>query len=339
MPPRHIAALAHRPHHTFQSMTIVQRIKLFLKGMAMGAADVVPGVSGGTIAFISGIYEELLSSIKSLGPDTLVTLRRDGITAAWRQVNGSFLITLFAGIGTSVLLLVRPITWAIAHKPVLIWSFFFGLIAASVWLCGRLVKHWSLSAIVGLTLGTAVAVVIGLLNAGAGSDALWFVFLSGAIAICAMILPGISGSFILLLMGMYLPVMTALKTFNIPVIVVFALGCLFGLMAFSRLLSWMFARHHDLTVSSLTGFLLGSLFIIWPWKAVVSVRMVHEGRPDAHLEPFIQRNIWPQDYATITELDTALGISQKDPQIMLAALLALVGVVLLVVLERFAPEK
>jgi putative membrane protein len=320
-------------------MTLVQRIKLFLKGMAMGAADVVPGVSGGTIAFISGIYEELLASIKALGPDTLVTLRRDGLAAAWRQVNGNFLITLLAGIGTSVLLLVRPITWAIAHKPVLIWSFFFGLIVASVWLCGRLVKHWSLPAFTGSLFGTAVAVVIGLLNAGSGSDALWFVFLSGAIAICAMILPGISGSFVLLLMGMYLPVMTAIKTLDIPVIAVFATGCLFGLMAFSRLLSWMFARYHDLTVSSLTGFLLGSLFIIWPWKEVVSVRMVHEGKPDAHLEPFIQRNIWPQDYATITELDTALGITHKDPQMLLALLLALFGAALLIVLERFAPEK
>ncbi len=320
-------------------MTLVQRIKLFLKGMAMGAADVVPGVSGGTIAFISGIYEELLASINALGPDTLVTLRRDGLAAAWRQVNGNFLITLLAGIGTSVLLLVRPITWAIAHKPVLIWSFFFGLIVASVWLCGRLVKHWSLPAFIGSLFGTAVAVVIGLLNAGSGSDALWFVFLSGAIAICAMILPGISGSFVLLLMGMYLPVMTAIKTLDIPVIAVFATGCLFGLMAFSRLLSWMFARYHDLTVSSLTGFLLGSLFIIWPWKEVVSVRMVHEGKPDAHLEPFIQRNIWPQDYATITELDTALGITHKDPQMLLALLLALFGAALLIVLERFAPEK
>jgi putative membrane protein len=154
-----------------------------------------------------------------------------------------------------------------------------------------------------------------------------------------MILPGISGSFVLLLMGMYLPVMSAIKSLDIPVIAVFAAGCLFGLMAFSRLLSWMFARYHDLTVSSLTGFLLGSLYIIWPWKEVVSVRMVHEGRPDAHLEPFIQRNIWPKDYATVTELDAALGITQKDPQLLLALVLALLGATLLIVLERFAPDK
>ena len=320
-------------------MDIRSRTKLFLKGMAMGAADVVPGVSGGTIAFISGIYEELLSSIKSVGPDTLVVLRKQGLKAAWHQVNGDFLATLLAGIGTSILLLVRPITWAIAHHPVLIWSFFFGLIAASVWLCGKLVKHWTLVPLVGLLIGTAIAVVIGMLNVGTGSGALGFVFLSGAIAICAMILPGISGSFILLLMGMYLPVMTALKTFNIPVIVVFALGCLFGLMAFSRLLSWMFSRHHDLTVASLTGFLLGSLTIIWPWKRIVSVRMVHEGKPDAHLEPLIQQNILPSDYSVITEMDTLLGYTAKDPQLLWAILLALFGAALLLVLDRFSPDR
>lgn len=320
-------------------MNLRQRFILYLKGMAMGAADVVPGVSGGTIAFISGIYEELLRSIKAVGPETVQVLRKQGFKAAWQQVNGDFLATLLAGIATSILLLVRPITWAIAHHPVLIWSFFFGLIAASVWLCGRLVKHWSLIPVVGLLVGTAVAVVIGLLNAGTGSDSYLFLFLSGALAICAMILPGISGSFILLLLGMYLPVMNALKNFDVPLIAIFATGCLFGLMAFSRLLSWMFQRHHDLTVASLTGFLLGSLTIIWPWKEVVSVRMVHEGKPDAHLAPFIQHNVLPNDYATITAMDELLGISTKDPQLVAAVLLVLAGAALLIVLERFSPAN
>lgn len=321
------------------SMLIADRAKLFLKGMAMGAADVVPGVSGGTIAFISGIYEELLSSIKSIGPETLTVLRKDGLKAAWEQINGDFLATLVAGIICSVLLLVRPITWALEHQPVLIWSFFFGLIAASVWLCGKLLRHWSVGPLIGLLLGAAVAVAIGLLNAGSGSTSLFFIFFAGALAICAMILPGISGSFILLLLGAYLPVMSAIKAFDIPVVGVFVLGCMFGLMAFSRVLSWMFNHHHDLTVATLTGFLLGSLTIIWPWKEVVSVRMVHEGRPDAHLEPFIRRNIWPSDYASITEMDTALGITTKDPQLVWAVMLAVLGAALLVVLERFAPRK
>ena len=169
-------------------MVFRDRIILFLKGMAMGAADVVPGVSGGTIAFISGIYEELLSSIKSFGPETLVVLRKQGVKAAWEQVNGNFLATLLAGIFTSVLLLVRPITWALHHEPVLIWSFFFGLIAASVVLCGKLVRNWNVGPWIGLVLGTAFAVAIGLMSAGSGSTSLIFFFFAGAIAICAMIL-------------------------------------------------------------------------------------------------------------------------------------------------------
>ncbi len=305
----------------------------------MGAADVVPGVSGGTIAFISGIYEELLRSIRSVGPDTLIALRQGGIKGAWKQINGDFLATLLAGIISSVLLLVRPITWALQHQPVLIWSFFFGLIAASVLVCGRLVRNWQLGPLIGLLLGTALAVAIGLMSVGSGSESLVFFFFAGALAICAMILPGISGSFILLLLGAYLPVMTALKALDLPIIVVFSAGCLFGLMAFSRLLSWMFTRHHDLTVASLTGFLLGSLTIIWPWKEVISVRMAHLGKPDAHLEPLLLRNILPGDYATITEMDTALGITTKDPQLIWAVVLAIFGAALLLVLERFAPKQ
>ena len=164
-------------------MDVRERVKLFLKGMAMGAADVVPGVSGGTIAFISGIYEELLASIRALGPDTLAVLRAQGPAAAWRQFNGGFLLTLVAGIATSVLLLVRPITWLLEHQPVLIWSFFFGLIAASVLVCGRLVRHWTVGPLVGLVLGAGAAYAVGVLHAGNGSDSLWFYFLAGAIAI------------------------------------------------------------------------------------------------------------------------------------------------------------
>lgn len=320
-------------------MDVRKRTVLFLKGMAMGAADVVPGVSGGTIAFITGIYEELLRSIKSVGPQTLVTLRKEGLAATWKQVNGDFLATLLAGIVTSVLLLVRPITWALDHHPILIWSFFFGLVAASVWLCGKLVKRWGIGPLIGLLAGTAIAVAIGMMNAGSGSTSLVFFFFAGALAICAMILPGISGSFILLLLGAYLPVVTALKTLDLPIIAVFAVGCVFGLMAFSRLLNWMFTRHHDLTVASLTGFLLGSLTILWPWKEVLNVRTVHAGKPDEHLEAFLQRNILPFDHATITEMDRLLGITTKDPQMIGAVVCALIGAALLLLLERYAPER
>mgnify|MGYP001171008953 CR=1 FL=1 len=321
-------------------MTLGQRIILFLKGMAMGAADVVPGVSGGTIAFISGIYEELLASIKSIGPETVTVLRKQGVMAAWRQVNGGFLLTLVAGIGTSVLLLVHPITWLLEHQPVLIWSFFFGLIAASIVLCGKLVRSWSVGPIIGLVLGTAAAYAVGVAGVSAGdNESLVFFFFAGSLAICAMILPGISGSFILLLLGAYTPVMNAIKTFDLAIVVVFAAGALLGLMAFSRLLSWMFAHKHDLTVSTLTGFLLGSLTIIWPWKEVESVRTVHAGKADEHLAPFLTRNIWPTDYATITANDQLLGITEKAPQVPGAVLLCLAGMGLLLFLERLGERR
>ncbi len=299
----------------------------------MGAADVVPGVSGGTIAFISGIYEELLGSIKAVGPQTISVLRNEGLAAAWRQVNGTFLVTLLAGIGTSIVLLVRPITWAIAHQPVLIWSFFFGLVAASVWLCGKQVRRWSASPVLGLLVGTAAAGAIAFTGGGTAPDHLAFYFFAGAIAICAMILPGISGSFILLLMGAYAPVMAAIKTFDLALISVFAAGCLLGLMAFARLLTWLFARYHDLLTATLTGFLLGSLAIIWPWKAVVSVRESSQG-----LVPFLRENVLPGDYAAVSEVEKLLGITEKQPQLAGAIALMLAGAALLVVLERFAPR-
>jgi putative membrane protein len=320
-------------------MYLRDRIKLYLKGMAMGAADVVPGVSGGTIAFISGIYEELLGSIKAIGPDTLMVLRKQGIAAAWKQVNGNFLLTLVAGIATSILLLVRPITWALKNEPVLLWSFFFGLIAASVWLCGRQVWRWTIGAYIGILVGTVVAVAIGLMGAGTGSDNLLFYFFAGALAICAMILPGISGSFILLLLGAYAPVMDALKSFNIPIIAVFIVGCVAGLMAFSRFLNWMFTRQHDLTVATLSGFLLGSLTIVWPWKEVLSTRIVHAGKPDEALAPFLTGNVWPTEYATVTTNDVLLGITDKEPQVILAVILMLVGAGLLVGLEKLGARR
>lgn len=299
----------------------------------MGAADVVPGVSGGTIAFISGIYEELLSSIKSIGPGTIKVLRERGLGAAWRQINGWFLVTLLAGIATSILLFVRPITWALEHQPVLIWSFFFGLVAASVVVCGRKVRRWSASPIVGFLLGAAAAGVIAFLHGGSAPDSYPFYFFAGAVAICAMILPGISGSFILLLMGAYTPVMNAIKTFDVAMIAVFGAGCVLGLAAFSRVLTWMFRRYHDLTTATLTGFLLGSLAIIWPWKRVVSVRESSSG-----LEPFLRENVLPGDYATITDVERLLGITEKHPQLAGAIALAVAGAALLLILERFAPD-
>ena len=188
---------------------------LFLKGMGMGAADVVPGVSGGTIAFISGIYEELIGSIKAIGPDTLTALKTDGIAGAWKQLNGSFLATLLAGIICSVIILVRPITYLLENQPVLIWAFFFGLIIASILLVAKKIRNWNSAVIIALVIGASLSLFVGMSTNIKGPDTWWFIFGSGSLAICAMILPGISGAFILLLLGAYSTVTGAIKDLDI----------------------------------------------------------------------------------------------------------------------------
>lgn len=312
---------------------------LFFKGMGMGAADVVPGVSGGTIAFISGIYEELIGSIKSAGPETLKALKEDGIMGAWKQVNGAFLAVLLAGIATSVLILVRPITWLLDNQPVLIWSFFFGLIVASIFLVAKTIRKWNLGVILTFLVGTALSLWVGLSAGTTGNTEPWFLFLAGSIAICAMILPGISGSFILLLLGAYSTVTGAIKDLDIKTIAIVGAGCITGLMLFSRFLSWMFKKYHDLTVSLMSGFLLGSLYVVWPWKRILSTRIAHAGKPAEEVVPFLRENILPQDYAVVTDLDKTVGLIDKDPQVLFAILLCLVGAGLLFFLDRFSPPQ
>lgn len=305
----------------------------------MGAADVVPGVSGGTIAFISGIYEELLASIKSFGPDTLNALKERGIPGVWKQVNGAFLLPVLLGIASSILLLVRPITWLLDNEPVLIWSFFFGLILASIVLIAKQIRQWNGLTWFMLLLGTGISLAIGLSNSGDGNDTMLFVFLAGSVAICAMILPGISGSFILLLLGAYGTITGAIKDLELKTLAFFGAGCITGLMAFSRLLNWMFKKYHDMTVALMTGFLAGSLYVVWPWKRVLSVRKAHEGKPNEELVPFLTENVLPGDFMTITEMDTQLGIVDKDPQVIGAILLCLIGAGVLIVLDRFGPKQ
>ena len=246
---------------------------LLLKGMAMGAADVVPGVSGGTIAFISGIYEELLETINSVNFGVLKTLKNNGIKTAWKSINGNFIVTLFLGIGISIASLAKLISYLLEAHPILIWSFFFGLVLASIVYVGKQVRSWNAGAIISLTIGTSVAFWITILPPLSSSNELWFIFVSGMIAICAMILPGISGSFILLLMGSYQTVLEAVKDKNLLTIGVFIFGAVIGLLSFSRVLKWMFSKYHDFTIAILTGFLIGSLNKLWPWKETISTRV------------------------------------------------------------------
>lgn len=295
----------------------MSKIYLYLKGMAMGAADVVPGVSGGTIAFITGIYQELIDSLKSINAEAVKKLFKEGIGAAWEHINGTFLVILFAGILTSIISLAKGISYLLENHPILVWSFFFGLIVASALLIGKSIERWGIAKVIGLLLGAAIAFYITVASPAQTSESYWFIFLSGAIAICAMILPGISGSFILLLMGKYKFILESLSALRIDVILVFMLGCLAGLLTFARLLSWMFKHAKELTIAILTGFMIGSLNKVWPWKETL------ETTTDRHGEtiPLVQRSVMPRSF-------------EGDPQLAWSIGLALVGFLVIWILER-----
>ena len=237
-----------------------------LKGMGMGAADVVPGVSGGTIAFIVGIYDELINSIKSVNGQSLKLLFTGKIGAFWKAINGNFLCSILFGIGISVFSLAKLITWLLVAHPILVWAFFFGLVLASTWFVSKDIKRWRIGTIAMFIVGVAVAFYITVATPAQTPDNYAFIFLCGAIAICAMILPGISGSFILVLLGKYMYIMEAVKEFKLGTLAVFAAGALIGITAFSRVLSYALAHFRNSTLALLTGFMLGSLNKVWPWK-------------------------------------------------------------------------
>ena len=242
-----------------------------LKGIAMGAADAVPGVSGGTIAFISGIYEELISTISNVNLSLFKTLTKKGFKAFWEQINGNFLLALLTGIIISFISFMRLAKYLIENHPVLIWSFFFGLIIASIYFVGKQITRWNLATILSIIVGAIIAYYIATLPSLASNNNPLFLFIAGAIAICAMILPGISGSFILVILGAYKTLSDALHDFDVKRIALFALGAIVGLLSFSRVLKWLFKNYHNITLALLTGFILGSLNKVWPWKMTKSV--------------------------------------------------------------------
>lgn len=300
--------------------TIKQYALLVLKGIAMGAADVVPGVSGGTIAFISGIYEELLASIDNLNLTALKVLSTKGLKVFWKHINGNFLLSIFIGIGISVVSLAKLITYLLSNHPILVWSFFFGLIIASIILVIKKITKWSAINIIAVIIGSIIAYYVTILPPINNPNALWYIFISGAIAICAMILPGISGSFILLLLGSYQIVLSAIKDLKLSIIAVFGLGCVVGLLSFSKLLNWLFKKYHDTTVALLIGFLIGSLNKIWPWKLTISTRINSHGEK----VPFLQENIIPESFS--------------NDNVLFAIILALSGFLLITGLEKLAKK-
>ena len=243
---------------------------LVLKGMGMGAADVVPGVSGGTIAFIVGIYDELIDSIKSINFTSLKLFFTGEFRECFKSINAGFLLSVLLGIGISVFSLAKIITWLLIAHPILVWSFFFGLVLASTWFVSKDIKEWNWKTIVGFIIGVGVAYYITVATPAETPSNLLFIFLCGAIAICAMILPGISGSFILVLLGKYFYVMEAVKTLDLVVIAVFGAGACVGITSFSRILSYALKYFRNITLAVLTGFMLGSLNKVWPWKETIT---------------------------------------------------------------------
>ncbi|MBP8790153.1 MAG: DUF368 domain-containing protein [Breznakibacter sp.] len=262
---------------------------LITKGMAMGAADVVPGVSGGTIAFIAGIYEELINSIKSFNLNSFKLLFSGKIAAFWQAVNANFLLALVTGIAISVFSLAKMITWLLVAHPVLVWSFFFGLVLASTWFVSKGITQWNWKTISSFLIGALIAYYITAITPSETPNSLFFIFLCGMIAICAMILPGISGSFILVLLGKYFYIMDAVKSFDLVIIIVFAAGAAIGITSFSHVLSYAFKKFHNITMAVLAGFMLGSLNKVWPWKETISTFV------DSHgvTKPLMETNIFP----------------------------------------------
>ncbi len=305
------------------SRNIKDYLVIGLKGMAMGAADVVPGVSGGTIAFISGIYEELLGSISNVNIGLFKTLKQDGFKAAWTQLNGNFLASLFLGIFISIISLAKAIKYLLENEPVLLWSFFFGLVLASIIYIAKQITKWNILAFVFLITGAFLAYYITTLNPLVSENSSpVFIFIAGAIAICAMILPGISGSFILVLLGAYKPVLDALNNKDFKTILIFMAGAIIGLLTFSRVLKWLFKHYKNLTLAALTGFIIGSLNKIWPWKETLTWRTNSHGVE----VPFNQQSVSPFSF-------------NGDAELTMAIVLAVVGFVIILGMEKLAVQN
>ncbi|GAA3940524.1 DUF368 domain-containing protein [Litoribacillus peritrichatus] len=307
-------------------MTKQQRVQLFLKGVAMGAADVVPGVSGGTIAFITGIYGRLLAALNRFNITALGLLKSGQIKALWEHLDAAFLVTLLSGILVSIFSLAKLVTFVLTNYPEPLWSFFAGLILSSSFFVLKEVEQWRFIERLLVIVGVLAAYLISAAVPVEVDKSQWMIFLSGAFAICAMILPGVSGSFILLVLGMYAFILEAVHSLNFSVLLVFVAGCAIGLLSFSRLLSYLLDKYTSLTLAVLTGFLLGALYKVWPWKMTVIYRLGADGSQ----MPLVQSNVMPASYFDLTG---------QQPQLMLCAVMFIIGYAIIYALGRNAPDN
>lgn len=311
-------------------------ITIAFKGACMGAADVIPGVSGGTIAFIMGIYDEFVGSIAKIDSEAVKLLLKGRISEFWKHINGWFLVSLVCGIGISVIALAGLMQYLLSQHPIQTWAFFFGLIVASSIFIIRGISGWKLREGLFLVLGIVLGVTVCTLSPTQTPDALWFIFLSGAIAICAMILPGISGSFILLILGKYEFIMGAISGFvsgtdvaqNLLIIAIFMVGAVVGILGFSKFLHWLLARWHKETLIVLAGFIVGSLVKVWPWSnmsAIVCSQFPAVAALEESVEIAMKNGIGTEAAQKALDLAVAHHASMIDPQIFSAILFALIG--------------
>lgn len=289
----------------------------------MGSADVVPGVSGGTIAFITGIYEELVNSIRSVNGEAFKLLFQFKIKAFWQHVNLTFLIVLIAGIAVAFLSFARLLTYLLENHRVLLWGFFFGLIVASALIVSKQIKNWNFGVVLTGVFGIGIAYLITVVSPAETPETWWFIFLSGMIAICAMILPGISGSFIMLLLGKYAFMMRAVKNFDIVPVLFFMMGAVVGIISFSHVIHYMLKKYPNATIALLTGFMLGSLNKVYPWKHTLKTYTDRHGE----IKPLIEENVLPTSFESLTG---------QEPQILAVIALAVTGFLLVYLIEIFA---
>jgi len=287
----------------------------------MGVADVIPGMSGGSVAFVSGIYSEMVHSLRAIDREAFQLITKKRYEDFWIKINGSFLLTLFAGVITSLFFLARGMTLLQSRYPIFVWSFFFGLILICALLVLREIKKWNLGIIITFLCGAAVAYGITVLSPLQTPVSIWFIFLTGMLSVSAIVFPGISGAFLLLLLGKYQYMINALISFNIVVILVFLAGCVLGLIGFSRVLTWTLDTYHSATVASLAGLMLGSLNKVWPWRVVLEYVTNSKGEQ----VPAFDKSILPWHY---------LATTGKDPQVFQAILMMAISVFIVVLFEK-----
>lgn len=304
-----------------------QYIFAFLKGIAMGAANVIPGVSGGTIALITGVFERLINAIKSFDLKAVKLIFSGKIKEFVQHTDLYFLMALFLGVGISIISLAKLLEVLFQNYQVLVWSYFFGLILASVYYVGKTISRWTTPVILLFIAGFALAVAFTIMSPAKENNSIWFNFMAGIVAACSMILPGLSGSFVLLLMGSYRLIMIeAVSNFDFTILIPVGMGAVVGIIAFSHFLSWVFKKYKDQMISLLTGFILGSLAIIWPWKTVIET---YRDRHDV-VRPLITENVMPATYE---------AVNQANPFIFVAIICIICGIVSIVAIELAAKKS